>query len=149
MVRATVIGHVDQPSATRRLRGFNVPMSPMNTVITNTSVFRNDSSIALVIHFKDGQSYRINTTDEQQLRIGVEGLKMAFPHLIQMSDQAVCRNVLTGVINNLPLSYELVHSKKLDGKGQPYKNVRLTPNLVEAQEADLDALLGFNTNDGL
>lgn len=124
-------------------------MSQMNTVITNASVFRNDNSIALVIHFKDGQSYRINTTDEQQLRIGVEGLKMAFPHLIQMSDQTACRNVLTGVINNLPVSYELVDSKKLDSKGLPYKNVRLTPNLVGAHEDDLNVLLGFTATDGL
>lgn len=121
----------------------------MNTIITNASVFRNDSSIALVIHFKDGQSYRINTTDEQQLRIGVEGLKCAFPTLIKLSDQAACRAVLKGALNNEPVSYELVDSKKLDGKGIPYKNVRLAPALHNAEDSDLDSLLGFTSNDGL
>jgi hypothetical protein len=121
----------------------------MNTIITNASVFRNDSSIALVIHFADGQSYRINTTDDQQLRIGVEGLKCAFPSLIKLSDQAACRIVLKGELNTKTVSYELVDSKKLDARGVPYKNVRLAPALHNVEDADLDALLGFTSNDGL
>jgi hypothetical protein len=120
-----------------------------STTVSNVSIFKNDSSTALVVHLADGQSYRVNVSEDQQLRIGVEGLKMAFPHLIEMSDQAACRHILTGVINDLPVKYELVDSKKLDAKGIPYKNVRLAPNLNSATEAQLDALLGFTANDGL
>lgn len=120
-----------------------------NTIISNVSKFSNDSSIALVVHFGDGQSYRINVSDEQQLRIGAEGLKLAFPELIALSDQQACFAMLRGKFNGSAVSYDLVPSKKLDSMGKPYMNVRLAAKLAEATDEQLATLLGFTSNDGL
>lgn len=120
-----------------------------NTIITNVSKFSNESSISLVVHLGDGQSYRINVSDDTQLRIGIEGIKLAFPQFIALSDQATCFELLRGKINGHKVGYELVPSKKLDAKGVPYMNVRLAPALAEATDEQLAALLGFTATDGL
>lgn len=116
----------------------------INTTVTNASIFRNeDGSSALLVHLADGQTYRVNTSSPDQLRIGMDGLSQAFPELLKLSTAKAAVAVAKGALNGKAVSYHTAPSKKLDSVGKPYMNVRLTPNLGAAEDSDVEALLGI------
>jgi hypothetical protein len=124
-------------------------MNIVNTSVISASVFKNDDgSSALLVHLADGQTYRINTSQPDQLRIGMDGLSQAFPELLKLPHGKAAVSVAKGAINGKVVSYHLAESKRLDGNGKPYLNVRLTPNLSAASDEDIEALLGIGSQFG-
>lgn len=123
-----------------------LPMSstaPINTTIVRTGIFKSEGATALLLNLADGQTYRVTTSDGQQLRIGMEGLQQSFPELLSLAPAEAAVKVAKGALNGKDVSYMLVPSKKLDTKGKPYVNVRLVPRLENAADADIAALLGI------
>ncbi len=119
--------------------------APIQTTVLSATVFKTEDATALLVHLADGQTYRVTTSDAEQIRIGMEGLQQAFPSLLKMTPSIAAVKVTKGAINGQPIAYRLVESKRLDAKGKPYVNVRLEPNLASAEDADVAALLGLTS----
>jgi hypothetical protein len=120
--------------------------APKPTAITidNATIFKNADSAALLVHLSDGQTYRVGLTDPDQLRIGMEGLKMAFPaQLMDLDDDTASRAVGRGVLNGLPVAYRMAPGKVINPKTKlPYENMRLVANLAGATDDQMKRIMG-------